>query len=470
MEVKTPIITYEFGTFYKKGDSHYEGEIELEEKTFNNLWDFVLSNKTNDDTDGIMSLQTRGRKHIIKAGRYVGTIQTKDGQTIEILPKLYKAGGKQDKDVRECRKVFRYMLRHFTDSKARSLQDASLETKEDFPIIEVYIGNYISSVEELLLGGLKKNYSIIEENQVFLKGKLDIKKQITKNAANKARFAIRYNKFIENIPQNRIIVTTLKKLLYVSHNLSNKARITTLLTIMSDIPSCTNIEQDLKLVSTKNRLFSSYDLIMQWSTQFLLNRGFTNFSGDSVNQALLFKAEKIFEDFIAYLFKRFATSYNVDAQNTRYYLVDRHNENKMFSIRPDILIESNPENPCHECVIIDTKWKIINSKNIKNDYNLDIKDMYQLYAYGQKYRIGETKRKGFEVIPKLVLIYPYSEQFTDPLPEFVYDDIDGDKGLKLLVVPFNLTEYKTYRQQIENIIKMIKNETSDNRQPELSAN
>jgi 5-methylcytosine-specific restriction enzyme subunit McrC len=470
MEVKTPIVTYEFGTFYKKGDFHKEGEIELEESTFNNLWNFILSNKTNDDTDAIMSVQTRGRKPIIKAGRYVGTIQTKDGQTIEILPKLYKIGGKQDKDVRDCRKVFLYMLKHFTDSKTLSIQDATLNTKENFPIIEVYIGNYISSVEQLLLGGLKKNYSIIEENQVFLKGKLDIQKQLTKNAVNKARFAIRYNKFIENIPQNRIIVTTLKKLLYVSHNVSNKARITSLLTIMSDIPSCSNIEQDLKIVSTKNRLFSSYDLIMQWSTQFLLNRGFTNFSGDSVNQALLFKAEKIFEDFIAYLFKRYATSYNVDAQNTRYFLVDRHNEGKMFNMRPDILLETNPDSPYHECVIIDTKWKIIDSKNIKNDYNLDIKDMYQLYAYGQKYRIGETKRNGYEVIPKLVLIYPYSDHFSETLPEFVYDDIDGGSGLKLLVMPFNLAEHKTYRQQIENIIQRIKNETSDNRQQDLSAN
>ena len=90
-----PIITYEFGTLYIDGQAHKEGDTPLRTSTFNNLWDFILSNKNSDDTDVIMSVHTRGGRKYIKTGRYVGTIQTKDGQVIEILPKIYKASGKQ---------------------------------------------------------------------------------------------------------------------------------------------------------------------------------------------------------------------------------------------------------------------------------------------------------------------------------------------------------------------------------------
>ena len=452
MNKKKPIIAYEFGSLYIEGETHNEGDIPLSKSTFENLWDFILSSKATDDTDVIMSVHKRGGRRYIKTGRYVGTIQTKNGQTIEILPKIYKAGGQEEKDANICRNVFLNMLKHLTDSKARSFQNASLNTKKAFPILEVYISNYITAVEELLVGGLKKNYALVEENQRFLKGKLDIGKQITKNITNKARFSIKYNKYIENIPQNRVIVTTLKKLLDDSHSTTNKAHISALLTILDDIPISTNIENDLRIASSSNRLFSSYEMILKWSEQFLLNRGFTTFAGAYVNQSLLFKAEKLFEDFIAHLFKKYANEYNVNTQNTRYFLVDKHNGKGMFRLRPDILVESDKDCPIKECIIIDTKWKAIDSNRPDKNYLIDIKDMYQLYAYGKKYQQGESLEIGEDIIPKLVLIYPYSEKFTNSLSEFTYEE---KFGLQLRVVPFDLTTPSTYEKQIHNILHCL---------------
>ena len=455
MSSKKPIVTYEFGTLYIEGQAHKEGDTPIGEKAFNNLWNFILSNKAEGDSDVVMSVHTRGGKRYIKTGRFVGTIQTKDGQVIEILPKIYRTSGQQVDDQKLCRQVFLNMLRHFTDARAKSFQNASLGTKKGFPILEVYISNYIDAVEQLVLGGLKKNYMLVEETQNFLKGKLDITKQITKNVANKVTFAIRYNKYIDDIPQNRIVVSTLKKLFEVSHSSTNKSHISALLTILADIPSSTNVEADLRMAITSNRLFASYDMLMKWSSQFLLNRGFTTFSGAYVNQSLLFQAERLFEDFIAHLFKKYAPAYNVDAQNTRYFLVDRHNEKRMFRLRPDILVESNPDAPMHECIIIDTKWKALDSTRPDKNYLLDIKDMYQLYVYGQKYRLGESEKTGAVVTPKLVLLYPYSEKFTNELPAFVYDDMNDGLGLKLTAIPFNLADPNTYQSQIENIIRML---------------
>lgn len=87
-----------------------------------------------------------------------------------------------------------------------------------------------------------------------------------------------------------------------------------------------------------------------------------------------------------------------------------------------------------------------------------MKDMYQLYAYGQKYRQGESQDLGFDVTPKLVLLYPCSEKFSVKLPEFLYEDIKDKIGLKLFVVPFDLTESSnTYETQIHDIINLASN-------------
>ena len=460
MKNKKPIITYEFGTLCLKDQVYKEGDTPLESKTFENLWDFILSNDTPEDADVIMSVHKKGKRKYIKTGRYVGTIQTKDGQIIEVLPKIYNKSGQQAEDQNLCRKVFLNMLKHFTDAKARSFQSASLDTKKNFPILEVYISNYIDAVEQLVLGGVKKNYSIVEENQVFLKGKLDITKHITKNIANKARFAIKYNKYIENIPHNRLIVSTLYKLMKTSNNTTNRGRIVNLLALLSDIPQSQNVEGDLRIASSNNRLFSSYDLLIKWSSQFLLNRGFTTFSGDCVNQSLLFQAEKLFEDFIAYLFRKHAPTYNVHKQNKKYFLVDKHNEKGMFRLIPDIVVETDENSINYECIIIDTKWKAIDSTRPDKQYLLSMKDLYQLYAYGQKYKLGQSEEIGEDVIPKLVLLYPYSERFSEKLPEFIYEEIKEQIGLKLMVVPFDLSGTKSYKEQIEDIMNslVVKNE------------
>jgi hypothetical protein len=84
-----------------------------------------------------------------------------------------------------------------------------------------------------------------------------------------------------------------------------------------------------------------------------------------------------------------------------------------------------------------------------------MKDMYQLYAYGQKYKLGQSEEIGDDVVPKLVLIYPYSEKFKKELPEFIYEDVKEKIGLKLMVVPFDLTDTANYKTQVHNIIHCL---------------
>ncbi|MBP3771354.1 MAG: hypothetical protein J6I53_01525 [Treponema sp.] len=463
MAKKKPVVIHEFGILSnaKKPTVNLGEEAQLSEPSFENLWNFILENKGGGDADEVMSVHVKGGRHYIKTGRYVGTIQTKDGQVIEILPKIYKSGDRAEEDIALCRRVFLRMLSCFQQSQAKTFQDASLSTKENFPILEAYISRYLSEAERLLMDGLKKNYFQVEENQKFLKGRLLINKQISKNCVDKTRFAVRYSKYIEDIPQNRIIVSTLYKLSKTSQSSVNVSRSYSLLAAFSDIPPSSNVESDLLLSLRSNRLFSNYENLLQWSSQFLLNKGFTTFSGNHVNLSLLFSAEKLFESFIAHLFKKYAKDYAVSSQHSKYFLVDKYGdtEHGKFRLRPDIVVESKKSESFadYDTIIIDTKWKNLDSSAPDKNYLIDIKDMYQLYAYGQKYHLGDSYF--LDIIPKLVLVYPYTEKFQAELKPFVYEEIKAKYGLKLVVYPFNLADEENdgYKRQVGEIMRLAAN-------------
>ena len=66
-------------------------------------------------------------------------------------------------------------------------------------------------------------------------------------------------------------------------------------------------------------------------------------------------------------------------------------QKKKFQLKPDIVINNGK-------IIVDTKWKLLSED--KTHQGISQADMYQLYAYGTKYKDCEY----------IYLIYPYDGQ------------------------------------------------------------
>lgn len=94
----------------------------------------------------------------------------------------------------------------------------------------------------------------------------------------------------------------------------------------------------------------------------------------------------------------------------------------IVNLRPDLLILKDKQTLC----VLDTKWKLLDSSDSKNTYGISQSDIYQLYAYGHKYLKGQDQKR-------LMLIYPKTERFQEPLPAFYYED-----GFRLDAVPFDI--------------------------------
>ena len=144
-------------------------------------------------------------------------------------------------------------------------------------------------------------------------------------------------------------------------------------------------------------------------------------SGEWRGISLLFPMEKLFECYVeGWLRKQLLPTAQLTSQASREYLC-KHDKGRMFCLKPDLLIDSGKQR-----WILDTKWKRVDARKPKKNYDLSQSDFYQLFAYGHKYRTDTS-------VPKLVLIFPYWSGLKEALPVFDYGD-----GMNLWVLPFDL--------------------------------
>lgn len=210
---------HEYGSFITGKD--IDGYVTLPERTFEQLENFILSNRSKDtDALELMGLSARkGVGKVITAKNYVGVITMNDGTTIEILPKVYSAI--DDSSGKRTKKLLIDMLRTLRDSPYRALQTTNVNI-EKMNILEVFIRMFVDEVFFIVKRGLKCGYETVEENATFFRGKLKFSQQIRINHTHKERSYVEYDAFTMNRPENRLLKATLQYL--YKHSVSSKNR------------------------------------------------------------------------------------------------------------------------------------------------------------------------------------------------------------------------------------------------------
>ncbi len=349
----------------------------VDEKTFEVLESFVLKEE---QAEYLKLTSKKGFGKVLQAQNYVGLIQTQDATTIEIIPKI------QNISEEESKKILLKMLKTLKKSPFKTLEKAKLKSSK-MPLLEIFISMFLQELTLLVRKGIRSDYLVKEENLHFLKGKLKIAQQIKQNAIHKERFFVEYEEFSSDRVENRLIKTTLEFLYKKSKLNKNQQRIREFLFIFDDVSSSKNIKNDFKSVKI-DRQMKEYEQILLWSKTFLLGNSFSPHSGKDIALALLFDMNLLFESYVgAYLKKK---GLNVQAQDKGKYLVESP---KRYALRPDFVLNKETENE----IVADTKYK-----NIKEQKDISQADMYQLYAYGTKYK--QTKQ--------LYLIYPKGKEMS----------------------------------------------------------
>lgn len=351
----------------------------IKKETFDSLEKFVLENEK---TAQYLKITTKnGFGKVLQAQNYVGVIQTKDGTTIEILPKIKNATTEKSKDI------LIKMLKTLKNSPFKNLSVANLKSSK-IPLFEIFISMFLEELAILVRNGIKSDYISKEENLKFLKGKLKISEQIKYNTIHKERFFVQYEEFISNRVENRIIKTTLQFLYNKSKLNKNQQRIREFLFVFDEIEISHNIKTDFSKIKL-NRQMKDYEQVLLWCKTFLFENSFSPYKGNDIAFALLFDMNLLFESFVYSYLKKSSNFQDIKSQDRTHHLAYENGIGR-FRLKPDIVINGGK-------IIADTKWKILSEDKAYNGVLQD--DMYQLYAYGTKYNNCE----------KIYLIYPFDE-------------------------------------------------------------
>ena len=172
-----------------------------------------------------------------------------------------------------------------------------------------------------------------------------------------------------------------------------------------------------------------YEQVLLWCKTFLLENSFSPYKGNDVAFALLFDMNLLFESYVFDYLKKSGEFENITAQHREHYLAYENGSGR-FRLKPDIVI-----NHQNKTIIADTKWKILSEE--KNYKGVAQSDMYQLYAYGTKYKDCRY----------MYLIYPYDGQDIQNSYQYFKNNEDNkltkyELHLNILFFDVSLNELK----------------------------
>ena len=372
---------------------------------------------------------------VVAAANYVGIFTTKRGTVVEILPKIDLAG--ESDSHNKTRQVFLRMLRCWRRI-AESLPESRIRAVRRFPMLEVFIRQFLDNLNVLARAGLARRYLPVEENLPYLRGRLLFREQIRENLINQARFYVAHDELSINRPANRLIHSALVKLKPLVRNMESRRLLRLLRQLMevADVPQAANPNADWQRHQV-DRSMPHYGPVMQWVGLFLFGHGLATYSGRHRNLSLLFPMEQVFEDFVTHSFRSYQSDYRVTAQSPQKSLAIKIDDRGIFNqpaftMKPDISLWKG----AHVAFILDAKWKAIDASADAPKHGIDQDDMYQLYAYGKRY--------GCDAV---ALVYPKTGTFMTEL-RYRFDD-----RLTLICLPFNVEKPK---ESVESSMRILR--------------
>lgn len=410
-----PLQIFEFDKLTEAGEG--EDDTSVPARVFTWLEEQCLGIR--EGTPAWLKLTRHGRRRAIQVCGYVGVLRAPCGFQIEVLPKIGRHACAASARTRliemlKCLRGFRHVR----------TANAQLRT-EQMPLLEVFLHQFLLAVGQVVQRGLRSDYSTRQENLFSLRGKLLVTRHLSQNLLRRDRFFAEYDEFTSDRAENRLIHSALRKTLALCKVPDNQRLARELSFVFADVPPCTDIAQDLARVRL-DRGMHYYQPALDWARLILEGDSPLTGAGKSTAPSLLFPMDALFEAYVAkHLARQMKTGFDLSPQVSRHHLVS-HREQDWFRLKPDLLITQGERTH----LVLDTKWKLLDSTkgNGRDKYLLSQSDFYQLHTYAHLY----LKEAG-----SVVLIYPRTDLFNQPLPVF---DFRSSHGLKLWVLPFCLVE------------------------------
>lgn len=399
-------------------------EKEISEREKKELYVYIHKNLKNDcikiTQEGIIFIN------------YVGYIRL-SSFSLEILPKI----DFNKKDMESERRMLIQMLQKSGIIKVNS-SDLGMLNIYKMTLNEILTYCFVKELQKELIKGPYLEYIYYEDNISVLKGKLLIKEQIKNISQKKSKIACGFEEYSIDNKLNRIFKYCINKLIMNIHNNEITKYLRYLMVNLEEV-------SDIEIID-KGVLDYNFDrLNNRFRTAFILAKmiinGYSSMGSKGKNESfsILFEMNEVFEKYIYYVLKKINEKNTIYYQHKKYkLLVSDKSGRDIFQLIPDIVMEVDDK----EKIIIDTKWKYIESK--RNRHGVKREDIFQAYAYLSRYKDAKN----------VILLYPYNESIKKSDESYLESwHIDDNKDKKIKVYAISLINEKETIKELEELLK-----------------
>ena len=332
----------------------------------------------------------------IKAGKYIGSIKHGDKE-FHILPKIFET--KQGEVIGQHVKRIsnRTMLWWLSRcSKIEFPKSFSSWDTQDFDFLDILVHLFATLTRDDLVFNKQMSYVEREEEIGTLRGRIDFGKYASNYYTGKAHvLPCVYDSLEINNLYNQIIKFTSKMLLQHTKNEKLKELLFEIIWMLDEVDDVfvTSFDCARVVVSPLNE---NMQVILNYCKMFLSGMSIKTDDNNLDIFAFLIPTERLFEDFIfGFVNDEFSNEndiLSIESQGDKYgkqvAMATSFKSNtkpiNAFRLKPDIYIHKRSND-----IILDSKYKVIYSKEESNQYDrkqsgVSISDVYQMLAYTVK--------------------------------------------------------------------------------------
>ena len=323
---------------------------------------------------------SRTARPSLQAGQVVGVLAV-PGASVEILPKIDCPDG-------AVRRALVHMLLVANRLPVVDSELARLATQGE-TLLEFLVGVFADRLLTAVRRGLPHRYRQRQDDLLLLRGKLDIRRQISHHIARPDRLACNFDELSVNTPLNRVLKAAVVRLRSITIHAANARRLAELSARFEFVDESPDPLREPVAVDRTNVAFHH---LYAWSRLFLSGKWQSTTTGATEGVALLFPMNDLFETFVGRVMQSVLAPRSAQVQHARRYALTARDQS-MFVLRPDIVVDND--------IIIDTKWKTLDP----DDGVVGVKqpDVYQMLAYAHAYEAD-----------RVILLYPWRQRLPAP--------------------------------------------------------
>lgn len=376
--------------------------------------------------DNIVNLQANGK---LTVNRLVGFVQMQHTRLL-IYPKI----SRNAKDEAVYQRSFDVLMRLLSVSGfggVKKLPNTQTMGRSQHDLLEMFIGIFVEELLVCLKRDMNRGYRVDEENQTFIKGKIDFSNTLKKNSFRKHLHWVRYDHFTENILLNSIFKTVISLLIKRTKVSEHRKKLQQALLWFEDV-DIISINSELWQQVTFDRLNSKYEPVFNMARLFYHNMGPNINQGKEMVFSFLVPVNALFECYVTKWVKdQLNHGETIKTQGPVDYLAVMDGKHKVM-LKPDVAVLNGDQ----VVRIYDAKYKEIRMGYADEDFDqpsisgvgVSQSDIYQMLAYGVRYRCDD-----------ITLVYPKFLDQAEPA-NYCFIIQNGEEGIRVNVQQVDLEE------------------------------